>query len=65
MNRKDDSKMAEQPGKLEKPGAEHFTSKRKLYFVPQIFSGEEAPFEYVEKFNLYWEQRIKSEAICS
>ena len=48
--------MAEQLGKIEKPAAEHFTSKRKLYLVPLIFSGEEAPAEYVEKFNLYWEQ---------
>jgi len=48
--------MAEQLGKIEKPDAEHFTSKRKLYLVPLIFSGEEAPAEYVEKFNLYWEQ---------
>ncbi len=48
--------MAEQLGKIEKPDAEHFTSKRKLYLVPLIFAGEEAPAEYVEKFNLYWEQ---------
>jgi hypothetical protein len=48
--------MAEQLGKIEKPEAEHFTGKRKLYLVPLIFSGEGAPPEYVEKFNLYWEQ---------
>lgn len=48
--------MAEQLGKIEKPAAEHFTSKRKLYLVPLIFSGEKAPAEYVGKFNLYWEQ---------
>lgn len=48
--------MTEKLGKIEKPEAEHFTSKRKLYLVPLIFSGEEAPPEYVEKFNLYWEQ---------
>jgi len=48
--------MAEKLGKIEKPEAEHFTSKRKLYLVPLIFTGEEAPQEYVEKFNLYWEQ---------
>ncbi|MFC2035575.1 hypothetical protein ACFLUJ_05570 [Chloroflexota bacterium] len=48
--------MAEKLGKIEKPEAEHFTSKRKLYLVPLIFSGEKAPHEYVEKFNLYWEQ---------
>jgi len=48
--------MAEQLGKIEKPDAEHFTNKRKLYLVPLIFCGEEAPDEYVERFNLYWEQ---------
>jgi len=48
--------MAEQLGKIEKPEAEQFTSKRKLYLVPLIFRGENAPAEYVEKFNLYWQQ---------
>ena len=48
--------MTEPLGKIAKPEAEHFTGKRKLYLVPLIFSGEGAPSEYVEKFNLYWEQ---------
>ena len=48
--------MAEQLGKIEKPEAEHFASKKKLYLVPLIFYGESAPAEYMEKFNLYWEQ---------
>ena len=48
--------MAEQLGKIEKPEAKDFTSKRKLYLIPLIFSGEEAPPEYVAKFNLYWQQ---------
>jgi len=48
--------MTEQLGKIEKPEAEHFIGKRKLYLVPLIFSGEGAPSEYTEKFNLYWEQ---------
>ena len=43
-------------GKVEKPDADKFTGKRKLYLVPLLFSGEGAPAEYVEKFNLYWEQ---------
>jgi len=48
--------MAEPVGKIEKPEAERFLLKRKLYLVPLIFSWKEAPAEYVEKFNLYWEQ---------
>lgn len=48
--------MAEQLGKIEKPEAENFKGKRKLYLVPLIFSSEDAPPEYVERFNLYWEQ---------
>ena len=46
--------MAEQLGKIEKPEAEHFKGKRKLYLVLLIFCGEGAPSEYAEKFNLYW-----------
>ncbi|MFC1966517.1 hypothetical protein ACFLWI_06195 [Chloroflexota bacterium] len=48
--------MAEPLGKIEKPDAERFMGKRKLYLVPLLFAGKEAPDEYVEKFNLYWEQ---------
>jgi len=48
--------MEEQLGKIEKPEVEQFTGKRKLYLVPLIFYGENAPPEYMEKFNLYWEQ---------
>jgi hypothetical protein len=48
--------MAEQLGKVERLDVEHFGGKRKLYLIPLIFCGKEAPAEYVEKFNLYWEQ---------
>jgi hypothetical protein len=48
--------MAEQLGKVEKPEAKDFASKRKLYLVPLIFSGKETPSEYAVKFNHYWEQ---------
>ncbi len=51
--------MAEQLGKIEKPEVGQFAGKRKLYLVPLIFCGENAPAEYVEKFNLYWEQTIQ------
>ena len=48
--------MAEELGKIEKPEAEQFKGKKKLCIVPLIFSAEDAPAEYVEWFNLYWEQ---------
>lgn len=51
--------MAEQLGKMEKPEAQQFAGKRKLFLVPLIFSGQNAPPEYTEKFNLYWEQVVQ------
>ena len=48
--------MAEQLGKIEKPDAGQFKEKRKLYLVPLLFSWDDAPAEYAEKFNRYWEQ---------
>ena len=48
--------MSEPLGKIEKPTAEGFVNKRKLYLVPLIFSSKDAPDEYAEKFNRYWEQ---------
>jgi len=48
--------MAEELGKVEKPEAKQFNEKRKLYLVPLLFSWDDAPAEYVEKFNLYWQQ---------
>jgi len=48
--------MTEQLGKVEKPEAERFTGKRKLYLIPLIFAGKKASPEYAAKFKLYWEQ---------
>ncbi len=48
--------MAEELGKVEKPSAEGFQGKRKLFFVPLLYCGQEAEKEYVEKFNKYWSQ---------
>ena len=48
--------MAEELGKIEKPEAKEFTSKRKLYLVPLILSGKNAPKDYVEKCQRYWQQ---------
>ena len=48
--------MAEELGKIEKPEAGQFREKRKLYLVPLLFSWEDAPEEYVNLFDLYWQQ---------
>jgi len=56
MSKKDDRKKAKPLGKIEKPEAERYTGKRKLYLVPLIFSGKDAPDDYTAKFNLYWQQ---------
>ncbi|MBI2980226.1 MAG: hypothetical protein HYY41_05320 [Chloroflexi bacterium] len=48
--------MAEELGRIGKPEASQFRDKRKLYLVPLLFSWEDAPAEYTEKFNLYWQQ---------
>ena len=48
--------MAEELGKIEKPSVEEFRKGRKLYFIPLIYTGEETPVEYLEKFVRYWEQ---------
>jgi hypothetical protein len=49
-------KMAEELGRIEKPETARFKGRRKLYLVPLLYSWEEAPEEYTEKFELYWKQ---------
>jgi len=48
--------MPEQLGKIERLEVEHFKQGKKLYLVPLIYSGEEAPDEYKEKCSRYWQQ---------
>ena len=48
--------MAEELGKIEKPEAEQFRGKKKVYLVPLLFSWQDNPPEYTEKFKLYWQQ---------
>ena len=48
--------MSEELGKIEKPSAEEFKKGRRLYFVPVVYCGLDAPAEYLERFNKYWEQ---------
>lgn len=48
--------MSEQLGRIERPSAERFRHGKKLYLVPLIYSGDDAPNEYKEKHSRYWEQ---------
>lgn len=48
--------MAPEIGKVEKPEAQGFKKQRKLFLVPLIYMGENAPPEYMEKFEQYWKQ---------
>lgn len=43
-------------GKIEKPSAEEFAGKRKLYCVPNIIPFEDAPDEYKSLVNAYWDE---------
>ncbi len=48
--------MTEELGRIEKPEAEQFKGERKLYLVPLLFAGPDAPEEFIERFDLYWQQ---------
>ena len=48
--------MTEQVGKIEKPLAEPFRQRKKVYLVPLLYSSESAPSEYKEKYSHYWQQ---------
>ncbi|MBM4128552.1 MAG: hypothetical protein FJ243_00360 [Nitrospira sp.] len=43
-------------GKIEKPTAEHYKGKRKLYCVSNIYPLENAPDEYKVLFAKYWDE---------
>src|SRR4030042_7088467 len=43
-------------GQIEKPKAEDFTRKRKLFFVPNIFPLYDPPDDFKELFNKYWNE---------
>jgi hypothetical protein len=48
--------MPEQLGKIERLEVECYKQGKKLYLVPLVYSGEEAPDEYKEKCSRYWQQ---------
>jgi hypothetical protein len=48
--------LGEELGRIEKPSVESFGEERKLLVVPLLFRGDDAPVEYLEKYELYWQQ---------
>ena len=48
--------MPEQLGRIERLEAEYFKQGKKLYVVPLVYSGEDAPDEYKERCSCYWRQ---------
>lgn len=48
--------MSEQLGRIERPEAERFRRGKKLYLVPLVYAGDDAPDEYKEKHSRYWKQ---------
>ncbi|MEW6162340.1 MAG: hypothetical protein AB1606_03320 [Nitrospirota bacterium] len=43
-------------GQIERPKAESFAGRRKLYCVPNIYPIDDAPNDYKELFNKYWDE---------
>jgi len=48
--------MTDELGRIEKPEADQYQGKRRLYLVPLVYTYEDAPAEYTEKYSLYWKQ---------
>jgi hypothetical protein len=48
--------MSQELGKIEKPEAGNYKSKRKIYMVPLIYIGDKKDKEFVSLFNMYWKQ---------
>lgn len=48
--------MSETLGRVERPAAESFIARRKLYLVFLVFTHESAPQEYKDRCDKYWRQ---------
>lgn len=48
--------MKDELGKIEKPGLDQYHGKRKLYVIPLIYAGADAPPEYKEKYGRFWQE---------
>jgi hypothetical protein len=48
--------VGEELGHIERPPVESFGGQRKLFVVPLVLRGNDAPADYSEKFDMYWQQ---------
>lgn len=48
--------MGEELGHIDRPSVASFGEERKLFVVPLILRSRDAPAEYTEKFDAYWQQ---------
>lgn len=48
--------MGEELGRIDRPSVESFGEGRKLFVIPLVLRGDNAPDEYVKRYDLYWEQ---------
>lgn len=48
--------MSEELGRVEKPEVSNFKQTRKIVQVPLVYSSKDAPPDYVELFEKYWQQ---------
>lgn len=48
--------MSEELGRVEKPEVSSFKQTRKIVQVPLVYSSKDAPPDYVELFEKYWQQ---------
>lgn len=48
--------MAEELGKIELPSLDTFSGERKIFIIPLIFAGSDAPEEFRGKCERYWQE---------
>jgi hypothetical protein len=48
--------MSQELGKIEKPEANDYKSKRKIFLIPLIYSGDQKNKDYSAMFETYWKQ---------
>jgi len=48
--------MSQELGKIEKPEVTSFKQNRKVLQVPLVYAGKDAPADYLELFEKYWQQ---------